>query len=372
MIAICKEKRIEFKRIIVFIYAIFLISNIHCQCITSVNAPTTINGINVTGTGTGFSIFTSPFSACGGTINLPSNSLHLGLSGAFSYTYTFSSPVNNLTLVTVGTGHVGTPASNENFIFTTNGGGTPTLNLGTNCFTSVAGNQILSGAFSGGSGGGFEVTVFNSSGPFTSLTISGNGGLFGSLMALCSNSPVFLGVEYENKEVVAEENYNSIRWTTSHERISSHFDVMRSFDGVNFETIDRKTGALNSSSFIDYESIDFEIINGITYYKLIQYDLDGAFEETEIMSVRRENGNKINLYPNPSTDLITIELKQKEISAIEIYSIHGKLMKQIQLDDIKHNQFTIDITDFDSGVYFAKFSSIVNLSSQNLIRFVKL
>lgn len=90
------------------------------------------------------------------------------------------------------------------------------------------------------------------------------------------------------------------------------------------------------------------------------------------MSVRRENGNKINLYPNPSTDLITIELKQKEISTIEIYSINEKLMKQIQLDDIKHNQFTIDISDYDNGVYIAKFSSMINNFSQNLIRFVKL
>ncbi len=155
-------------------------------CGNSVNAPATINGINVTGSGTGFLTYLTSYTSCG-NITTPANSLHLGASGTFSYTYTFSQPVNDFVFVINATGNPG----NEVFVLSTNAG-TPVVTGSSLCFTTIAGNVITSGAGSGTYGGGGIFSVTNPSGPFTALTISGPGGEAGSLFALCDASTAFV------------------------------------------------------------------------------------------------------------------------------------------------------------------------------------
>ena len=96
----------------------------------------------------------------------------------------FSSPVNNITIFIAGAGIPG----NENFIITTNTG-IPSVTSNVNCYTTIIGNEILSGlnADSGGGGGGGKFFISNSS-TFTTLTITGDGGQSGSLLSICSDS----------------------------------------------------------------------------------------------------------------------------------------------------------------------------------------
>lgn len=154
-------------------------------CDSSVVPPTTINGITITETHTGFvDTYGSEYTSCG-TVTTPVNSIWLGQSGAFTYTMNFSSTVNNITIFMTGSG---TPLD-ETFVFTTNTGtGIPTITSNENCYTTIVGNQIISGADSPlGTGGGGKFLIHNSDN-FTSLTISGDGGEAGSLFSICSNS----------------------------------------------------------------------------------------------------------------------------------------------------------------------------------------
>jgi hypothetical protein len=96
----------------------------------------------------------------------------------------FSVPVNNIVVFITATGGNGT----ENFIFTTNtGSGIPIILSSVNCYTTITGNVILSGAGAPSGGGGGEFLIQNST-SFTTLTITGNGGFDGSLLSVCANS----------------------------------------------------------------------------------------------------------------------------------------------------------------------------------------
>jgi hypothetical protein len=96
----------------------------------------------------------------------------------------FSSPVNNITIFLTATGMV----NNENFVFTTNTGtGIPTISSTSSCFTTIIGNQILSGAGAPITGGGGKFLIQNSVN-FTSLTITGSGVSSGSLLSICTDS----------------------------------------------------------------------------------------------------------------------------------------------------------------------------------------
>lgn len=158
------------------------------SCGNSVVPPATISGISVTATSTG-SVTTYPtlFTSCG-LYTTPANSIYLGQTGVFTYTMTFSQPVNNLIIMLTGAGTMPPGGGNEVFTFTTNGG-IPTIVDNGSCFTTIAGNVISSGlgATAISNGGGGDFTIIAPLG-FTSLTISGPGGYAGSLLSICDQS----------------------------------------------------------------------------------------------------------------------------------------------------------------------------------------
>ncbi len=193
------------KLLLSLFFSLILILQINAQlCGNAVNAPATINGVNVTGSGTGsVDVFPSAFSSCSPAITTPSNSLWLGSTGSFSYTYNFSAPVNNLIFIITATG----TGSDENFIITTNVG-VPTINSPQNCFTTINGNEILSG-FNGGAFGGGGIFEVASGAPYTSITISGSGGEAGSLFALCETSVVPDVCANPSADLVLDLNVNN-------------------------------------------------------------------------------------------------------------------------------------------------------------------
>lgn len=154
-------------------------------CSTSVVPPTVLSGINVTSTSSGsVSTYPTAYASCLGAYVTPANSIWLGSSGNFSYTFNFSAPVNNLVIVITATGQI----ENEIFNFTTNQGD-PTIVDNGSCVTTITGSTIASGLGGDSNGGGGIFTIVTAV-PFTSMTITGPGGVAGSLFALCSSSVV--------------------------------------------------------------------------------------------------------------------------------------------------------------------------------------
>jgi hypothetical protein len=155
------------------------------NCLSSVVPPAIINGVTITDSSTGAVLnYSTTETSCG--ITTPVNSKWLGFGGVFSYTMNFSIPINNILIFIAGTGWNFGPEQ-ENFVFTTNtGSGIPSITTTDSCYTTIVGNQILSGgAPIGGAGGKFVIT---NSTDFTSLTITGNGGYNGSVLSVCANS----------------------------------------------------------------------------------------------------------------------------------------------------------------------------------------
>jgi hypothetical protein len=153
-------------------------------CSECIVPPVIINGVEINEFSVGsVSRYGFEFTSCG-TVTTPVDSLFLGATGAFEYTMTFSQPVNNLIVFITAAGQF----SNENFIFTTDTGtGIPIISSTENCYTTISGNEIISGLGSGSSGGGGKFTITNNI-PFTTLVITGDGGDFGSLLSICANS----------------------------------------------------------------------------------------------------------------------------------------------------------------------------------------
>ncbi|MGB0431972.1 MAG: T9SS type A sorting domain-containing protein, partial [Bacteroidia bacterium] len=202
-------------------------------------------------------------------------------------------------------------------------------------------------------GGLNPVVVYNDATPAVAIT---QGNVSGNNAAL----PVELSFF---KLSLINTNTASLKWQTLTEINNSHFLIQRSYNGLNWEEIGRVEGNGNQLEAIDYAYIDKTIVNEMAvenkvFYRLKQVDFDGAFEYSSIKTLNLESTNaaSFNIYPNPAKgDVITLS----NASAYKIYDTAGKLVKEIS------NTTTIDITDFELGVYLIEDS---NGNTERLVR----
>lgn len=135
----------------------------------------------------------------------------------------------------------------------------------------------------------------------------GNGGTTGNLLAGTINfagnitnfSPFTLASDINSENPLPVEllyfdgrlNKNKkvdLTWATASEINNDYFNIERSQDGKNWETIDRVEGAGNSNQKLNYQTKDSNPYEGVSYYRLKQTDFDGSFEYSNIVSINYE------------------------------------------------------------------------------------
>ncbi len=79
---------------------------------------------------------------------------------------------------------------------------------------------------------------------------------------------------------------------------------------------------------------------------------------------------KIKVYPNPFNSIVNIEFEDMNASniTITVYDIIGKEVKQLAINNQKEGIISIDLQNYQSGVYFVKFS---NQSTNKFFKIIK-
>ncbi|CAG5086166.1 T9SS type A sorting domain-containing protein [Parvicella tangerina] len=93
-----------------------------------------------------------------------------------------------------------------------------------------------------------------------------------------------LPVELNFFDAACKDEGVVLSWQTASEINSSHFEIYKSLDGINFELAGTIPSHGNSSVNVDYSFVDEVVNSSEAIYKLIQYDNDGTFEEMAIVS----------------------------------------------------------------------------------------
>lgn len=148
-----------------------------------------------------------------------------------------------------------------------------------------------------------------------------------------------------------------INWTTASETNSSHYIIEKSRDGINWSEVAEVNAAGNSTSIIDYQEIDLNPWDDVSYYRLKQFDFDGnmsAFGPISTSCVIGESEAKV--YPNPSTGEFTVEIDWNESAVntkLQIIDLTGKVV-HVQGINLKEGvkQIHFNQMNLQSGVYF--------------------
>lgn len=132
-----------------------------------------------------------------------------------------------------------------------------------------------------------------------------------------------------------------LSWTTGTEANASHFEIFRSVDAINFESIGTISAFGNSSSQIEYHFIDEDPYTVKTYYDIVEVDFDGDIEKFDLLNVEEiKTLPEVILYPNPS-DQNKVNVKgwnfPKGAYYLSIFDITGKQVYQIEFEAGTHN-----------------------------------
>jgi hypothetical protein len=156
----------------------------------------------------------------------------------------------------------------------------------------------------------------------------------------------------------ATTNGNQLNWITATEINNDYFDLQRSADGANFNSITKVKGQGNSSFTNNYTYLDEKPLNGINYYRLQQVDYNGDYTYSGIVAIdfKSSENTFVNIYPNPTVDNINIKFSD-DIIRLQIFNMLGE--KIYESGSLNASEI-IGINDLAKGVYILKATSSDN------------
>lgn len=118
---------------------------------------------------------------------------------------------------------------------------------------------------------------------------------------------------------------NLLKWTTASETGTHRFVVERSNNANAFTDVGAIEAAGDSWVVQEYQWLDRDAPEGLSYYRLRMEDLDGALDYSPVILVRRGGGG-IQIHPNPVADLLMWDLKDELIERARIIDGLGRIV----------------------------------------------
>lgn len=170
-----------------------------------------------------------------------------------------------------------------------------------------------------------------------------------------------LPIELTAFAAVCDNSSVILNWSTASEINNERFVLERSDNLADWKIVGETPGAGNSNQPRSYQFADERPLNGLSYYRLTQYDYDGAsetFSPASVLCQSNDAGNSLSVHPNPADDRFTVSLQLASACSdcvLEITDLSGKriLSRKIALAEGKQ-EFTFDRSLMASGQYLIR------------------
>jgi hypothetical protein len=158
-------------------------------------------------------------------------------------------------------------------------------------------------------------------------------------------------------------------WSTASELGSREFIVQRSADAEHFEEIGTVLAAGNSIALNEYAFVDHHPLQGLSYYRLKQIDLDGSNMLSATVPVYINSSaaaNGVRVFPNPCDEELFIEAIGEALESTSIRDATGREVLNVMLHGPGIGR--IDAGGLAPGQYSI---SLGSQSRQRTARFIK-
>ena len=178
-----------------------------------------------------------------------------------------------------------------------------------------------------------------------------------------ADNPGGLPVELTFFKGKLTEQGSELTWQTASEKNNEGFEIERSQDGENWETLDFVQGYGTTTETENYNYTDYERLQGTSYYRLKQIDFDEKYEYSHVIQITREQqSGGVKIYPTLVQNDLNIESGKGDVT---IYNTLGQHIMNIQLNN---QNTTISLSHLPKGQYFLRFQNEVSVSTLSFIK----
>jgi hypothetical protein len=172
---------------------------------------------------------------------------------------------------------------------------------------------------------------------------------------LTVREPVLLPIELLSFDAeLTSEKEVDLTWELGTVEDLSHFDVLRSADGQDFEFLQQ----VSATNALNYQTLDETPLGGYNYYKLRIYETDGSSHYSSIRVVNLPVTQILEVYPNPIKEgNLTIRLSSETNAPLTLELINplGQIVQtKVQMVDKGQNVFTLDTKSLGQGIYILR------------------
>ncbi len=163
-----------------------------------------------------------------------------------------------------------------------------------------------------------------------------------------------------------------LKWQTSSEISFSYFEVERSTDARNFETVGKVAAGTGSAAMKNYSLADHPSVvrRTVFYYRLRMVDSDGTYQYSAIRSVVLEaagSSRDVMVYPNPAyTGSVKLEVYEGKADAVSLVDLYGRKL-EIPVKIAPDGTAELLVDSLTAGTYFLEIRSAGHIFRKKLV-----
>lgn len=160
-------------------------------------------------------------------------------------------------------------------------------------------------------------------------------------------------------------NQVKLNWAVQQTTDVSHYEIEKSADGVQFEVSARVDAHPGAGKF-NYEAIDLLPFQGKNYYRIKQWDVNGAYSHSLVRTVSINTDDRVwRLYPNPKNagQVLFIACEPDLSYNFRLFDATGREMLYMECS----GSTEIPVTTLPAGIYRYELSSGPEKSAGQLV-----
>jgi len=160
----------------------------------------------------------------------------------------------------------------------------------------------------------------------------------------------------------------ALNWSTTNEVNTKNFEIQRRTGGTDFLTI-KNLPSKNTVGVHNYSYTDNNSVSGDSYYRIIQFDNDGASTISNIQAVtNKATTASLSIYPNPTTGALNVSHSAAGAGAIaRVVNMDGKTVLQQALN-LNATDTKIEVSQLTSGSYLLILENQDQKSSRKFVK----
>ena len=163
-----------------------------------------------------------------------------------------------------------------------------------------------------------------------------------------------LPVNFTNFFISKTDQNIQLSWSTDKEINNSHFEVERSFNGLNWEKIAVIVGSENDKNNSNYSYSDKEISRPVVYYRIRQVDIDGRSVYTSIKTIRTgEAISPLKIYGSEKNIIIDFNTTVKSKIVVSVANNSGQVITRKSYSNSSY-KINLNLSGVPSGLYIVQ------------------